>query len=266
MKHRLARALVDAICVVSLPDTAVRHRDNGDAVGMVHRRARPESEARTEPVRGIGLRSPPVSGDLKVYVTQHAGVWDRALADRLWVLYEVAYHPISEAVVSREVLRRTEFDDVLRDPTFRIWLLWDGEEPIGMCVIATDLTHSRYLSLAYFESRYPNHARNGTVHYIYWVVVHPGREARGAIVTLARECLALEAEDGVLLVFDTPQTNERSPGGGFVRMMERLAQMVGAAAPVQLLEVQRYYAIDLSEARLGDFPLDTSELDFVDLP
>jgi hypothetical protein len=35
-------------------------------------------------------------------------------------------------------------------------------------------------------------------------------------------------------------------------MMERLAQMVGAPAPVQLLEVQRYYAIDLSEARMTE--------------
>jgi hypothetical protein len=35
-------------------------------------------------------------------------------------------------------------------------------------------------------------------------------------------------------------------------MMERLAQMVGALAPVQLLEVQRYSAIDLSEARSSE--------------
>ena len=94
----------------------------------------------------------------------------------------------------------------------------------------------------------PDALRNGTVHYIYWLVVHPDHAARGAIIRLAKECLALEADEGALLVFDTPETNERSAGGGFARMMERLAKMVGARAPVQLLEVQRYYAIDLASA------------------
>ena len=104
------------------------------------------------------------------------------------------------------------------------------------------------------------------MHYIYWLVVHPVHAAKGAIIRLAKECLALEAHEGALLVFDTPETNERSNGGGFTRMMERLAKMVGAPAPVQLLEVQRYYAIDLASARVGDEPLDTSELDFAVLP
>ncbi len=196
-----------------------------------------------------------------MFVTQHAGVWDRTLLDQLWSLYEAAYEPMAEAAVTRELLLRTEFDEVLRDSTFRIWLLWEGEDPVAMCVIATDITRSRYLSTAYFESHYPSHVRNGTVHYIYWLVVHPGHAARGTIIRLAKECLRLEAEDGALLVFDTPAKNERSANGGFARMMERLAKMVGAPAPVQLLEVQRYYAIDLSAAGVRDAPLYTSEFE-----
>ena len=102
----------------------------------------------------------------------------------------------------------------------------------------------------------------------------PVHAAKGAIIRLAKERLALEAQEGALLVFDTLAlvgkcvrlTNERSNGGGFTRMLERLAKMVGAPAPVQLLEVQRYYAIDLASARVGDEPLDTSELDFAVLP
>jgi hypothetical protein len=196
-----------------------------------------------------------------MFVTQHAGIWDRALLDRLWSLYVVAYEPMSETAVTNELLARIEFNEVLRDPSYRIWLLWDGEEPVAMCVIATDITRSRYLSTAYFEARYPTKLRSGKVHYIYWLVVHPVHAAKGAIIRLAKECLALEAQEGALLVFDTPQTNERSSGGGFAQMMERLAKMVGAPAPVQLLEVQRYYAIDLASALVGDALLDTSELD-----
>ena len=196
-----------------------------------------------------------------MFVTQHTGVWDRGLLDKLWTLYTAAYAPMAEAAVTRETLMRLDFDEVLRDPSFRVWLLWDGEEPVAMCVIATDVTNSRYLSTAYFEARYPTHVRNGTVHYIYWLVVHPAHAARGSIIRLAKECLALEASEGALLVFDTPETNERSAAGGFARMMERLARMVGAPAPVQLLEVQRYYAIDLSDDRTPEVPLDTPEFE-----
>jgi hypothetical protein len=201
-----------------------------------------------------------------MFVTQHTGVWDRALLDRLWSLYVIAYEPMAEAAVTNELLARREFDEVLRDASYRIWLLWDGEEPVAMCVIATDITRSRFLSTAYFEARYPTQLRNGTVHYIYWLVVHPIHAAKGAIIRLAKECLALEAHEGALLVFDTPETNERSNGGGFTRMMERLAKMVGAPAPVQLLEVQRYYAIDLSTARQRDAPLYTSEFELTAVP
>jgi hypothetical protein len=201
-----------------------------------------------------------------VFVTQHSGVWDRVLLDQLWNLYEAAYEPMAVAAVTQELLLRTDFDDVLRDSSFRIWLLWDGEVPLAMCVIATDITRSRYLSNAYFETHFPSHVRNGTVHYIYWLVVHPGHGARGTIIRLAKECLKREADDGALLVFDTPQTNERSANGGFARMMERLAKMVGAPAPVQLLEVQRYYAIDLSAARQREAPLYTSEFELAVVP
>ena len=39
-----------------------------------------------------------------MFVTQHTGVWDRALLDRLWTLYEVAYEPMAEAAVTHELL------------------------------------------------------------------------------------------------------------------------------------------------------------------
>jgi hypothetical protein len=69
---------------------------------------------------------------------------------------------MAEAAVTNELLARREFNEVLRDPSYRIWLLWDGEEPVAMCVIATDIRHSRFLSTAYFEARYPTQLRNGT--------------------------------------------------------------------------------------------------------
>jgi hypothetical protein len=77
-----------------------------------------------------------------------------------------------------------------------------------------------------------------------WLVVHPAYQAKGAIVRLARECLALEASDGALLVFDTPAVNQPQATGGFAEMMSRLAKSFVGDAPVHHLETQHYYAVD----------------------
>jgi hypothetical protein len=69
--------------------------------------------------------------------------------------------------------------------------------------------------------------------------------AKGAIVRLAKEGLALEASEGVLLVFDTPQTNQRE-SGGFQEMMSRLAKSIMGGAPVHHLETQHYFAVDFA--------------------
>ena len=60
--------------------------------------------------------------------------------------------------------------------------------------------------------------------------------------------IAREAEDGALLVFDTPQVNERGAGGGLAELMSRLAKAVVGGATVHLLETQRYYAVDFAPA------------------
>lgn len=180
-----------------------------------------------------------------MFVTRHTHVVDMVLGDKLWHLYETSYAGMSEAAVTREMLYRTEFDEAIADPTNRLWVLWDDAVPVGMSLVATDIGSTRYLSRAYFEHHYPDHMRRGAVHYIMWLVVHPAYVAKGAIVRLAKEGLALEASEGVLLVFDTPQANARE-GAGFQEMMSRLARSVMGGAPVHHLETQHYYAVDFS--------------------
>ena len=181
-----------------------------------------------------------------MFVTRHTHVVDTALADKLWHLYDIAYGGLSEQAVTREMLYRTEFDATIADPTNRLWVLWDDNMPVGMSLVATDIGSTRYLSRAYFELHYPDHMRRGVVHYIMWLVVHPAHVAKGAIVRLAKEGLALEASEGALLVFDSPAMSQPDVSGGFAEMMARLARAVSAEAPVRHLETQHYFAVDFS--------------------
>lgn len=187
-----------------------------------------------------------------MFVTRHTHVVDSVLADKLWRLYDLAYEGVSEQAVTREMLYRSEFDSTIADPTNRLWVLWDDNTPVGMSLVATDIGSTRYLSRAYFELHYPDHMRRGMVHYIMWLVIHPAHAAKGAIVRLAKEGLALEASEGALLVFDSPAMHQPDASGGFAEMMARLSKVVAADAPVHHLETQHYFAVDFSNVADSD--------------
>lgn len=182
-----------------------------------------------------------------MYVTQHRGINDARLMVSLWELYERCYRRTSEQAASREMYFKHEFDDVLRDPCNRVWVVWEGSQPIGSTVIATDFAATRYLSRAYFEQRFAAQTLEGRIHYLLWAVVDPAWGARGALARMGRETLMVEAAEGALVVFDAPEANQRSERGGLAEIMSRLAATVSRGTPVELLTTQRYFAADFSQ-------------------
>ncbi|MEI7547048.1 MAG: GNAT family N-acetyltransferase, partial [Actinomycetota bacterium] len=175
-------------------------------------------------------------------MTRHTHLTDPVLSDRLWALYDASYQQVSTESPSHEMKYRDEFDDALRDPANRIWVLWDDAAPVAMTLIGTEIGSARYLSRGFFEQHYPEHSRRNSVHYIMWLVVHPVYAAQGAIVRMAREVLQREAADGALLVFDVPDVHQPGVTGGFAEMMERLAKAFVGDAPVRHIGSQYYFA------------------------
>jgi hypothetical protein len=181
-----------------------------------------------------------------MFVTRHNSVVERGLLERLWELYELAYRKTAEESASREMFFRSEFDTAIADSSNRLWVLWADDQPVAMVLIATDIGATRYLSQPYFERHYTDHIRRGAVHYILFVVVHPRYAAKGALTRMARDVLGIEAAEGVLLVFDSPEINQPGDDGGIALMMERLANMVVGGAPLVPLDVSRYFCIDFA--------------------
>jgi hypothetical protein len=182
-----------------------------------------------------------------VYVTRHITVTNIELREKMWRLYEIAFRPITEQAVSREMLYRHEFDALISDPLNRLWVLWSDSEPIAATVITTDINTTRYLSRQYFETHYPDHVMRNAVHYVLFVIVHPAYVAKGALIRLARESWGLEADEGALVIFDAPLATQPGERGGIAEMAVRLAKMVSSGAETDLIEVQRYYAIDFAK-------------------
>ncbi|MFM7409838.1 MAG: hypothetical protein ACKO3L_03455 [Actinomycetota bacterium] len=121
-----------------------------------------------------------------------------------------------------------------------------------MTVISTDVRATRWLSEQFFAKNFPERFAAGQVHYVVWAVVDPGYVARGAVVHLGKHCLAVEAEEGALLVFDTPEVKQPKDTGGSAELLLRLARMVSDAELVPI-SVQRYYAISFpTQSRYRD--------------
>lgn len=183
-----------------------------------------------------------------MYITRHRQVPDRRVADQLWELYEVAYERIATDDITRETLFRHEFDEVLADPTYRLTVVHDDDDtPIAMALIATDIAATRYLSVPWFRERYPERLAQGRIHYIMWIVVHPDHQNTRATFELARAGLAPEAEDGTLLVFDLPESNQPNERGGGAELFRRVARTI-AEVRLESFGVSRYYALDFAPA------------------
>lgn len=195
------------------------------------------------------LDIPTVLRSLPLFVTRHSSVTSPELREKIWRLYELAYRRTAEDAASRETLYRHEFDEVLSDPANRLWVLWGDQDPVAATLIGTDVSATRYLSQAFFEKHYPDHTLRNAIHCILWVVVHPSHVAKGALVRLAKDTFAIEADEGALLVFDTPRVNQPEETGGLAEMMSRLASMVSLGTTVEQIEIQRYYAVDFAQGR-----------------
>jgi len=180
-----------------------------------------------------------------MYITKHSNVTDRTVLDSFWQLYEVSYLPLAASDPSRELLFRSEFDAALADPTNRITVLRDENRPIAMSVAATDIGATRYLSRAFFERMYPERMAAGLVHYVMWIVVHPDHQASEAWFHLARAGLAQEQEEGALVVFDLPESNQANEQGGAAELLTRLARLVGPVS-LESFGMTRYYALDFA--------------------
>jgi hypothetical protein len=182
-----------------------------------------------------------------VHVTRHFGLTNAAIADQVWDLYAASYQRVVGRTVTHEMLYRHEFDDVVRDPSNRLWVLWNDRQPVACTLIATDVGSTGYISREYFEQRYPEFVAEHRVRYMMWTVVHPDFMARGVLVRLAREVLAVEADEGSIIVFDSPEINQPSDRGGSAEMMARLVKLTSNGSTVEQVEVQRYFLADFSK-------------------
>lgn len=200
-----------------------------------------------------------------MFVTRHTSVVDPLVTERFWDVYARAYQPTMTETVTREMLYRTEFDAVLASPFNRTWALWDDDRLAAMMVIATGEGVYEYLSRDYLEREFGEQVRRSAVHYVVFMAVHPGYATKGAVFKLIQEPFHTEADEGAVLIFDTPQMNQQTERGGMREMTRRLAASTVGGVPIEDLQVHRYYAANFAESPRGRAAREANEVDAEDL-
>ena len=183
-----------------------------------------------------------------MYVTQHGSITDRTAVDQLYALYLESYGEMPYTDISREVHLRSEFDAIIGDPSCRTTVVRDDDgSPVAMSTFATEIGVDHFLSRQFFQRHFPDRLADGRVHYVAWIVVHPDFKGLRATWDLARSALAAEAEEGALLVFDLPMTNQRHESGGGAEFFHRVASTV-SEVELKVFGATRFYALDFAGA------------------
>jgi ribosomal protein S18 acetylase RimI-like enzyme len=163
---------------------------------------------------------------------------------RLWRLYLRAYDR-RPPEVTREVLTRHEFSEVLAHRSTQIWVAWHDDAPVGLLMCETRFDRSQWINTDYLAREFPEQTTSRRVAYVTTLAVDPS-VGSGFV---ARRCMAAGiahfAAEEMVLVFDvTDHLQTEDLDGGMAGAAQALVKRHDAE--VALLGITRYYAADFS--------------------
>jgi hypothetical protein len=173
-------------------------------------------------------------------VEELATVPEDVAGDYLGV-YRAAFAPLEAAAPARQSLTDEEFLEEMTDPTVVKFVLRDRSgQVVALATMATDLSSVPWISVPYYTSRYPEHAREGRIFYFLCLLVHPDRRRGPWGALLLRHLGRYLADRGAIAAFDCCGHNV----GGSVDLPELIlrAQQGVVRVDAAALDQQRYYA------------------------
>jgi ribosomal protein S18 acetylase RimI-like enzyme len=107
------------------------------------------------------------------HVDQVTQIPERVVDDFLQI-YRDAFAPLEIRSPARQSLSDEEFRHEMADPSVLKFVAIDGrDEIVGMSIVATDLSTVPWISVPYFEHRYPEHVAEGRIYYFGALLVRP---------------------------------------------------------------------------------------------
>lgn len=170
-------------------------------------------------------------------------VVERELVLVFFDLYEAAFGSLRTRSIARQVLTEAEFSEQMTNPAVRKYVAWDAAgDPVGMCVVTTDLTTVPWISPEYFAARYPEHWERRAIWYISFLLAHPSQRHSRFLDHIIDVGVGELVEAGAVCAYDMCSYNAAELGLG--RRVSESFQRTTGVAPA-LTDSQTYYTLDV---------------------
>jgi len=121
---------------------------------------------------------------------------------RLWSIYRHAFERLNERTpIHHGGYSAGQFEAIMQDEDFQKYLVFVGDELIGVTLLTNVLDKVPWVNAAYFARRYPNRFREGKIFCLPAVVIDPRhQDLRRVGAQLLQEAVAALGEDAALVV------------------------------------------------------------------
>lgn len=166
------------------------------------------------------------------------------LVEEFLKVYRAAFEPLEVRAAARQSLTDEEFVAEVNHPAVLKWVARDElDRPCGMAFVATDLAIVPWISLPYYQARFPEHYARKAIYYFGGLLVHPDHQGTTAAAELLEASLGRCAEDHAIAAFDCCAFNVEVKH--FTDHIDAVCRRVAIECDLQEIDVQHYYAYDL---------------------
>jgi len=140
--------------------------------------------------------------DKEIRIVETLAVDDEVSRLRLWSIYRHAFERLNQRTpIHHGGFSVGQFEAVLQDPDFEKFLVYVGEQLVGVTLLTNALEKIPWINAPYFEHRYPERSASGKIYFLPAVVIDPAfQDLRRIGAKLLQTALATLGEDSVLAV------------------------------------------------------------------
>jgi len=158
-------------------------------------------------------------------------------ARKLWELYNEAFQEVNKEAPCRQSYTKKEFYEVLTDEDVEKFILRNGDEIVGVGLATNNLEKVSWISLAFYQKRFPFQFANRMIYYIKGIAVSRTRNTIGFGYALLAYMIDSFPKGSVGCFDFSEKVNKAMPG--FVRKIGG-----GKAKDGELLDRQVYYVFE----------------------
>ncbi len=121
---------------------------------------------------------------------------------RLWSIYRHAFERLNQRTpIHHGGFSVAQFEAILQDSDFEKFLVYAGDELVGVTLLTNVLEKIPWVNAPYFERRYPNRFTDRKIYFLPAIVIDPKhQDLRRIGAKLLQEALMPLGEDTVLAV------------------------------------------------------------------